>query len=419
MKRNLFNLIQKQLDIAYQCPEIRNEVKEILRKPANTIAVTFPVKLSDGSFHVFDGYRVQHNDIAGPYKGGLRFHKNVDLDECKALASWMTIKCALQRLPYGGGKGGLSIDPYDYSENDLKLISKGFSRKLCRFIGPNDDIPAPDMGTNAKIMDWMTAEYQSMNRNDRHNFGAFTGKSIDYNGSAGRTEATGYGVMLCAKKWAEHHNIDLNNKTFIIQGFGNVGYHAALFMTQIGMKLIAVGDHTGYIKNDSGINVDDLHQHVMIHRGVKSFDDFNSDIEVINKNDFWATKCDICIPAALELQIDSDIANLLDCSLIVEGANGPTDDEADDILNKRNIMIIPDILANSGGVVVSYYEWVQNKTSDHWLKEDVLKKLENKMNNTFDRVYDFSVKNNVSMRYAAYVSSILHLQNLYEIKGKF
>lgn len=406
-KENLFDLIKSQLDEALEITPISNEVKTIISQPKNEIIVNFPVQLDNGETKLFKGYRVQHNDIVGPYKGGLRYHHNVYLDECKALAFWMTLKCSLQRLPLGGAKGGIKFNPRDHSQEDLKRISKAFARALYRYIGSDIDIPAPDMGTNSQTMDWMTHEYNSLHY--QIDKAVFTGKSTLCGGCLGREEATGRGIYLCIKRWAYRNNVDLKGKTYILQGFGNVGANTALLLHSLGMSLVAVGDHTGYKYHEEGFNVFKLFNYNKEHRSLEGYQVGNE----VDKEQFFSTQCDIVIPAALELQIDKDIASLLNCQLVVEAANGPTDYEAEKIIKDKKIELIPDILANSGGVIVSYLEWLQNKQHTRFELDHVNSCLEKRMYKTFDEVYDLSKKKDLTMRMAAYYISLMNINDQY------
>ncbi len=383
---------------------------EFMKHPQNEIIVNFPVKLADGQIKMFKGYRIQHNNFLGPYKGGLRFHPAVYLNECKALAFWMTIKCALQNLPFGGAKGGIKFSPADYDMTDLKKITIGFTRAIGQFIGPHTDIPAPDIGSNSQIMDWMESAYRITNP---HSVGTCTGKSLNLGGSAGRSTATGLGVSICIARWFYHKQLDPENQTYIIQGFGNVGSNTAYFLNQAKMICVGVGDHTGYWAEPAGIDIGALIKYVGSNRCVDRF--FSTD--KITKEEFFKIKCDVVIPAALELEIDESVAQNLDCKLIMEAANGPTDTEADDILKERQIELIPDILANSGGVVVSYYEWLQNKRSESWTLSKVNSKLEKRMIETFDQVYLEAEEKNVPYRAVAYKIALGRLEYHYNLKS--
>lgn len=404
---NLFDLIQKQYNKALLVTPVSKETKVILSQPMNEIIVNIPVKLSSGEMINFKGYRVQHNNILGPFKGGLRFHQDVYLDECKALAFWMTLKCSLQNIPFGGAKGGIKFNPRDYSREDLKLISKEFSRRLVPYIGPDVDIPAPDMGTNDQVMDWMLDAYNELHR--KRQFSVFTGKSVLCGGNRVRDAATGEGVYLCVSRWSELTGTDLKGKTYILQGFGNVGSHTARFLHKLGMVLVGVGDHTGYLKLDEGFNVFRLTDHVKENGSLLGYPGGIT----ATKEEFFSTKCDVVIPAALELQIDVDIANCLQCKLVVEAANGPTDFEADAILEERGIDLIPDILANSGGVIVSYQEWLQNKQNTVFSDEKVRKFLKTKITESFDKVWGVSNSLGVSRRTAAYYVALQNIDTVY------
>ena len=408
----IIQMIHQQINNISKFIQINDNVLQLISKPKQLISLNFPVKLKNGNIEILSGFRVQHNNILGPYKGGIRFHPDISLQESEALASWMTFKCALQNLPYGGGKGGLAIDPNNYDIEDLENISRAFSRKLYNYIGSNKDIPAPDLGTNAQIMDWMCDEYNKFGVK-RHDLGVFTGKSLNYGGSAGRHEATGRGVALSVLEWSKINNIDLNNKTFILQGVGNVGYHAAKILSSYGMTMIGIGDHTGYFRNINGLNTDDVLNYVDDNKSLKYY----NDNLIINKDEFFSTKCDVIIPAALELQILEKEANNINCKLIVEAANGPIDNTADNIFKHKNIDVIPDILANSGGVLVSYFEWLQNKTNEYLDEDDVNMKLEKNINKTFNNVYDISKQYNCTLREASYIKSIQKLENTYLSRG--
>ena len=405
-------MIHQQINNISKFIQINDNVLQLISKPKQLISLNFPVKLKNGNIEILSGFRVQHNNILGPYKGGIRFHPDISLQESEALASWMTFKCALQNLPYGGGKGGLAIDPNNYDIEDLENISRAFSRKLYNYIGSNKDIPAPDLGTNSQIMDWMCDEYNKSGVK-RHDLGVFTGKSLNYGGSAGRHEATGRGVALSILEWSKINNIDLNNKTFILQGVGNVGYHAAKILSSYGMTMVGIGDHTGYFRDINGLNTDDVLNYVDDNKSLKYY----NDNLLINKGEFFSTKCDVIIPAALELQILEKEANNINCKLIVEAANGPIDNIADNIFKHKNIDVIPDILANSGGVLVSYFEWLQNKTNEYLDEDEINLKLEKNINKTFNNVYDISKQYNCTLREASYIKSIQKLENTYLSRG--
>jgi len=407
---NLFELTQKQLDQALAIGEFPENFAVLLSQPRNEIIVNFPVSLDNGERRLFKGYRVQHNNTLGPYKGGLRFHQGVYLDECKALASWMTFKCSLQRLPFGGAKGGIKFNPREHSQSELERISKGFCRAMYRYIGQDKDIPAPDMGTNSQIMDWMTQMYQNISRN--HQSGMFTGKSVECGGSRGREEATGTGVVICLQEWAKENNIELKGMSYVLQGFGNVGSFTAVLLSQLGMSCVGVGDHTGYRSSAEGFNVFKLKKYVKEHGSMEGY----TSGESIDREEFFQLDCDVMIPAALELQIGEKEAQEIKAKVILEAANGPTNMEADLILAERGVVVIPDILANSGGVVVSYYEWLQNRRFEYWSRDEVIAKLDQKMRGTFREVSAFANKKGISLRMASYLLAIQNIHNVYSRK---
>jgi glutamate dehydrogenase (NAD(P)+) len=416
---NLNNFCQAQLNKAAQLGNIDSNFVKILSVPKHEIIVNFPVKLEDGNLHMMKGYRIQHCNLLGPYKGGLRFHTDVHLDECKALAFWMTIKCSLLKLPLGGAKGGLKINPYDYSHKDLKNISKNFSKALHKYIGPNRDIPAPDMGTNSQIMDWMTAAHQEIRKS--HDRATYTGKSLLYSGSQGRSEATGRGIMICIREWFKRNDLETNDSSFIIQGFGNVGSNAAkLLCNELNMTCKGIGDHTIYIADTTGngLNLTKILEYVSIHRILKGYELIDTNVIELTKDDFFAINTDVLIPAAMEMQITETEANNLNCKLIVEGANGPTNLAADDIIRNKGIDLIPDVLANAGGVVVSYCEWLQNQKHESWSVEVVTDKLEEMMCKAFDDVYTTANSSNIDKRMASYILAIKNLEYVYQVQSK-
>ena len=400
----LYKIVQKQVENALKYFKINNNLIKILDHPKKIISTTCILNKKN-DIEIFKGYRVQHNNLLGPYKGGLRFNKKVDLDECSALAGWMTYKCALQNLPLGGGKGGIEINPYDYSMDELKEISTQFVSNLKYNIGEDKDIPAPDVGTNSELMDCMNDELYKLTGNKCN----FTGKSLNNGGSQGRNEATGYGVVEIFKQWSLVNNIDLTNKTYCLQGFGNVGMYTAKYLNKLNMNLLSVGDHTCYIRDENYIDVKLLMDYVKKNKCIKGY----NDNLIISSNDFFSTRCNIMIPAALELQITKDNAYDIDCDVILEAANGPVDLDADNILNSKNIDVLPDILTNSGGVIVSYYEYLQNKSNKYLSEEIVLNKLSNQMESTFNKVYKLKQDNNISYRNACYGLALKNLEKKY------
>ncbi len=411
MTNHILTTIKKQLNNAYKkSNNIRNSTYKLIQHPQNIIHINFPILLDNNNIEIINGYRVQHNNLLGPYKGGLRFHEDVNVDEVSALATWMTIKCAVQDLPYGGGKGGLAIKPDTYSERELQEISRRFSNKLSHYIGSEIDIPAPDVGSNSKIIDWMVDEQYKVNKNIFDAKASYTGKSIEAGGSIWREEATGYGVAICVKEALGNQT---EGKTFIVQGCGNVALFAIKTLEEYGMKLLCVGDHTGYYDVSKHNNCfDELQTLQKTNNNIQNISDIT-----ISKEQFFSTKCDVIIPAALELQINEKIANTLDCSYIVEGANGPIDTTAEESLLNKNIQIIPDVLANSGGVLVSYYEWLQNKAGEYWTQKEVITKMNDQMKSTYHKIVDVSVKYNCSLREACYIYALEKIDKIYKSKG--
>lgn len=414
MVENVLEQFNSAADQIYLHPSIR----KILSITNNEIIVNFPVKMDTGQVEVFRGYRVQHNNALGPYKGGLRYHPTVDIDAARALAMWMTWKTSLAGLPYGGSKGGIQIDPSKYSKSELERITRRFTYALADNIGPEHDIPAPDVNTNDQTMAWIADTYMSTRPPAERtaNQHVVTGKPAGSGGLEGRDRATGYGVFLTIKFWAEQKNKNLKGKTFIVQGFGNVGYWAAHFLEQEGAIMVGVQDAYGSIQNSTGIEVDDLYRYTKVNKG--SIVGFPVAQKVPNE-DFFALKCDICIPAALGNQITEKNAELIKAKLIAEGANGPTNVEGEKILLKRGITIIPDILCNSGGVIASYFEWLQNRNGEIWHMDEVIDKLEKKMKDSFDRVSNYANKEGLDLRTAAYCIAIERIEKAYLQRGIF
>jgi glutamate dehydrogenase (NAD(P)+) len=374
--------------------------------------------MDNGDVEVFKGYRVQHNNALGPYKGGLRYHPTIDIDSVKALAMWMTWKTSLAGLPYGGAKGGIQIDPKKYSNAELERITRRFTYALGENIGPEHDIPAPDVNTNAQTMAWIADTYMSTKGPSERskNQHVVTGKPIGSGGLEGRDRATGFGVFLTIKNWAEHKKIDLKGKTFIVQGFGNVGYWAAHFLEKEGAKMVGVQDAFGTIANPEGISVEELMDFSKSNNG--NFVGYPKSSSVA-KEDFFALDCDICIPAALGNQITEENAHQIKAFLVAEGANGPTTVEAEQILLSRGIEVIPDILCNSGGVIGSYFEWLQNRNGELWELDEILAKLTKKMAEVFKRVLKTSEEKSLDMRSAAYVIAIERIEKAYIQRGIF
>jgi glutamate dehydrogenase (NAD(P)+) len=416
--KGMLDNVMMQFHSAADQINLHPNIRKILSITNNEIIVHFPVKMDNGEVEIFTGYRVQHNNALGPYKGGLRYHPTVDIDAAKALAMWMTWKTSLAGLPYGGGKGGIQLDPSKYSQGELERITRRFTFALADNIGPEHDIPAPDVNTNSQTMAWIADTYMSTRPPAERtaNQHVVTGKPEGSGGLEGRDRATGYGVFLNIKFWAELNNETLIDKKFIVQGFGNVGYWASYFLEKEGAKLVAVQDAFGSIQNQNGITVEDLFNYSKMNSG--SIVDF-PEAAVLNINEFFATECDICIPAALGNQITDKNAKEIKARLIAEGANGPTNVEGEKILLERGISIIPDILCNSGGVVASYFEWLQNRNGELWQLDEVMAKLDKKMRESFNKVYEYSEKEGMDLRTAAYCIAIKRIEKAYIQRGIF
>jgi len=406
-----------QLEHAMGFIDVAAHVRMILFEPRNELIVNFPVRLDSGEYQLFTGYRIQHNNMLGPYKGGVRFHPEVTLDEVKALASVMTVKCALLQVPFGGAKGGISLVPGDYSRDELERISRRFVHDLGNNIGPEYDIPAPDVGTNSQIMVWMMDTYlNTHSRKDKNaHKGVVTGKTLASGGSRGRNKATGQGVTYCVQEWASENGVRLDGCRYIVQGFGNVGSQCALLLEKLGAKLVGVQDHSGSIQNPTGIAAAGLAAHATEHGGIAGF----AGAEAISDDAFWALDCEICIPAALEDQINAEVARKLRCRLVVEGANGPTTLGAEAVLKQRGIEVIPDLMANAGGVVVSYFEWLQNKRTESWPLEKVDTRLWSMMRAAYREMRAFALEKGVDNRTAALAVAIQRINQVYLERGIF
>jgi glutamate dehydrogenase (NAD(P)+) len=373
--------------------------------------------MDNGEVRLFKGYRVQHNNLLGPFKGGMRFHPSVTLDDVKALAAMMTWKCALMRVPFGGGKGGIKFDPHSVSKAELQRITRRFTHSLGENIGPEYDIPAPDVGTNSQTMAWMMDTYSNMvgASNKQSVKGVVTGKPVASGGTLGRAKATGQGAVYCVIEWAKEKGFNLEGSTMTVQGFGNVGSHLAVILSRLGVSTIAVGDHSGYMLNPEGFNAHKLQDWVESHGSIAGYPGGKA----ITREEFFKTKADIFAPCALENQIGETEARSLDCKVIVEGANGPTNPMGERILLERGVDILPDVLANSGGVTVSYYEWVQNKRSESWTEEEVDGKLEKAMTRAYREVADFARQHKVDRRIAAYGLALQRIEAVYKEREIF
>jgi glutamate dehydrogenase (NAD(P)+) len=415
--RLFYKVHSLQLLDAFSVEDVSPVVQLILSQPKTELIINFPVRMDDGTFQLFKGYRIQHNNIMGPYKGGIRYHQDVSLDEVKALAALMTYKCTLLDVPFGGAKGGVRINPHEFSRGELERVTRRFTHDLGNNIGPEYDIPAPDVGTNPQMMVWMMDTYANTVNVSRKNAqrGVVTGKTIAAGGSLGRLKATGQGMLFCIQEWAEENHFNLENATYTVQGYGNVGSNASMLMSKLGAKLVCAQDHTGTILNDQGIDPRELKDHVTRTGGVAGF----PNTEAIDNEQFWAVKCDICMPCALELQVTAERAKKLSCRLIVEGANGPTTYMGDAVLRERNIDVLPDLLANAGGVVVSYFEWTQNKRSERWSEQEVDSRLQQMMKRAYQEIRAIAKTKQIDNRTASLSLAVRRLATAYQERGVF
>jgi glutamate dehydrogenase/leucine dehydrogenase len=414
---DFYKVIQEYLDRAARHAKIEPYVQTILSQPKNELIVNFPVRMDSGEVRLFKGYRVQHNNLLGPFKGGMRYHPQVSLDDVKALAAMMTWKCALLRLPFGGGKGGIKFDPHSVSRSELQRITRRFTHGLAENIGPEYDIPAPDVGTNGQIMAWMMDTFSNMVGSSQKQMvkGVVTGKPVASGGTLGRKKATGQGIVYAILEWAKERDFTLEGATMSVQGFGNVGSNTAVILAKLGVSTVAVGDHTGYMYNPEGFNAHKLQDYVEEHGSIAGYPGGKP----ITREEFFATKVDIFAPCALENQVGDAEAKALDCKLVVEGANGPCNPAGERVLLEKGIDLLPDVLANSGGVTVSYYEWVQNKRSESWSEEDVDTRLEAAMTRAYHEVSDYARSKKCDMRIASYAIALLRIEAVYKEREIF
>jgi glutamate dehydrogenase (NAD(P)+) len=412
-----FRVIQSYLERASRAIELSDDVTVMLSQPKTELIVHFPVRMDTGQLRMFTGYRIQHNNLLGPYKGGIRYHPDVNLDEVKALAAMMTWKCAVMDIPFGGAKGAVQCDPRALSETERMRLTRRFTHALVGSIGPDHDIPAPDVGTGPQEMAWLLDTYMNAVEAKQKNaqLAVVTGKPISCGGSHGRVKATGQGVVHCLAEWARDHKVDLQGARAIVQGYGNVGAHAAMILDAMGTSVVAVSDHSGSLRNDHGLDTQLLMQHVKRTGGIAGFEH----AEVITRDEFFATPADFFIPAALENQIGEHEAKLLKVKVVAEGANGPTAPSGETLLEQRGIDIIPDVLANAGGVTVSYYEWLQNRRMERWNLQEVDSKLETMMVRAYHKVRDLARERRVPMRIAAYGIALQSLADSYSARGVF
>ncbi len=381
-------LVNAQLQVKNACEKLglEDHIYELLKEPQRVLEVSIPVKMDDGTYKVFKGYRSQHNNAMGPYKGGIRFHPNVDMHEVKALSIWMTFKGGVMGVPYGGGKGGITVDPKTLSQGELERLSRGYIDLTYKYLGERMDIPAPDVGTNGQ-------------------------------GSLGRTDATGYGVSVVAREILRKKGIDAKQATAALQGFGNVGSFTGKYLQEQGIKVLAVAGHDKGVEfaiyNENGIDMESLIEFRKTNKNLKEF----PDLKIIDINEFWSLEVDLMVPAALENVIDGEVAKLIRAKVVCEAANGPITPEGDKVLKERGIDVTPDILTNAGGVTVSYFEWVQNRYGYAWGFEEVQEKEEKAMTDAFNNIWEVAEKYKVTMREAAYMFSILKVYETMKLRG--
>jgi glutamate dehydrogenase (NAD(P)+) len=414
-RENPLESMMERFNIAAEKLGLSDEVYNVLKNPAKQVIVSLPITMDSGKIQVFEGIRVIHSNILGPAKGGIRFAPDVHLDEVRALAAWMTWKCAVVDIPYGGAKGGVRCNPREMSKGEIERLVRAYTMAMIDVFGPDKDIPAPDMGTGPREMAWLMDEYSKA-----HGMtipAVVTGKPLVLGGSLGRTEATGRGVMVSALAAMQKLKINPFQATCAVQGFGNVGSWAARLLEERGLKVVAISDHTGAFYNEKGINVVEAIAYRDGNNG--TLEGFAGGDKMENAGDLLTLKIDVLVPAAVEDVITTANADQIKAKLIVEGANGPTSAKADAILNEKGIMAVPDILANAGGVTVSYFEWVQNRLGYKWTADRVNRRSDRIMKDAFDNVYQASVKYNVPMRIAAYIVAIDKVAQTYTYRGGF
>jgi glutamate dehydrogenase (NAD(P)+) len=403
---------ERQFEEAASLLDLSPGIREFIKRPRRATIVSLPVAMDDGTLRVFTGYRVQHSITRGPAKGGIRYHPDVTLDEVAALAAWMTWKCAVVNIPFGGGKGGVICDPSKMSKGELERLTRRYAADLSDLFGPESDVPAPDVNTNEQIMAWFVDTYSMHER--RTEYAVVTGKPLEVGGSAGRREATGRGVLFCVREACEHLKLPLKGARVAIQGFGNVGSVSADLMTKDGAKIVAVSDVTGAVHDPAGLDIPALLRYASDHRGVKGFPGGKPLSTSIVEYD-----CELFVPAALENQITSENASRVRAKIVAEGANGPTTPDADKILTQNGVFVIPDILCNSGGVTVSYFEWVQNRMGFYWPEHEVNQRLEHTMVMAFRDVLKKSVEHRVNMRVAAFMVAIERVVKVIMLRGVY
>lgn len=411
---SMFDAVLARLDVAAKLMNLSENVSQVLRNPSKQVKVSLPVMMDSGKIQVFNGYRTVHSTHLGPSKGGIRYAMDVNADEVMALAAWMSFKCAVANLPYGGAKGGIKCDPRSMSVGELERLTRAYAVAMKDVFGVNKDIPAPDMGTSGREMAWILDEFNKNTGEDSP--GVITGKPVAIGGSLGRDAATGRGVMVNTLAALKKMGLKPNEVTAVVQGFGNVGSHAARLLSEQGLKIVGIGDHSASFYNEKGIDIKAALEHTANNnRTLKGFKGATE----INASELLISKCDVLVPAALQNVITEENAGKIQAKLIVEGANGPTTPEADPILNDKKIICVPDILANSGGVTVSYFEWVQNKAGYYWSEEEVNSKHDQKMEIAFEAVWHNASHYKTSMRIAAYITALQKIEQGVKLKGDY
>jgi glutamate dehydrogenase (NAD(P)+) len=413
-RENPFESMMSRFRIAAQHLGLDEQIYDVLKSPDKQVIVNLPITMDDGTIRVFEAYRVIHNNVLGPSKGGVRFDMNVNLDEVKALAAWMTWKCAVVDIPFGGAKGGIRCNPREMSSGEIERLTRAYTTALYSVIGPDSDIPAPDMGTGQREMAWMMDQYSR--NSGMTTSGVVTGKPMVLGGSEGRVEATGRGVMVSTFAALEKLKISPYNCRVAVQGFGNVGSYAALLLAERGAKIVAISDITGAYYNEAGIDIPKALEYKTNNKNtLEGFDGGES----MDGDELFSLDVEVLIPAAMEDVITMYNAEKIKAKLIVEGANGPTSAKADDIIAEKGVMVVPDIMANAGGVTVSYFEWVQNRLGYKWTRERVNRRSDRIMKSAFERIYQTALRYNVSLRIGAYIVAIERVASAYKYRGGF
>ncbi len=418
-KESLNPLLSAQSQVKKACDALNlgDDVYELLKEPKRMIEISIPVRMDDGKMKTFKGYRALHNDAIGPGKGGIRFHPGVNPDEVKALSIWMTFKCGVMGVPYGGGKGGITVDPLTLSKGELERLSRGYVQGLYKYLGEKIDVPAPDVGSSGQVMAWMVDEYIKLTGGE-NNLGVITGKPVEWGGSQGRNEATGFGISVIAKAAAEDMGMDISKTSVAIQGFGNVGRYTVKNIERQGFNIVALAEWapsvgTYALYNENGLDFQDMADYMDQNKNLIDY----PKAEKISLEEFWELQVDMFVPAALENAITEKEAKVIKAKLICEGANGPITTEGDAILNERGIVVTPDILTNAGGVTVSYFEWVQNLYGYYWSEEEVEEKQEIEMMNAFNDIWELKEEYKVTAREAAYMISVKKVADVMKLRG--